>query len=86
MLDCDDESLFGEIKRICGFDVRNAHNKPSVEFLDLVEEITYDYIDGNIYYKRQRAYELLAIHKFRKDSIIATLPIDVLKIIINKIF
>ena len=83
---CDDESLFCEIKRICGFDVRNPHNKPSASFLDLFNEITHDYLDGNIYYKRQRAYELLAIHKFRKDSIIATLPIDVLKIIINKIF
>ena len=86
MLDCDDESLFGEIKRICGFDVRNAHNKPSASFLNLLNEITYDYLDGNIYYKRQRAYELLAIHKFRKDSIIARLPMDVLKIVINKIF
>jgi len=84
--DWNDEQLFAEIKRICDFDVRNPHYKPSARFLNLVNEITYDYIDGNIYYKRQRAYELLAIHKFRKDSIIAMLPIDVLKIIINKIF
>lgn len=86
MIDYDDKSIFREIKRICGFDVRNPHNKPSASFLNLLNEITYDYLDGNIYYKRQRAYELLAIHKFRKDSIIARLPMDVLKIVINKIF
>ena len=39
-----------------------------------------------IYYIRREAYTCLAIHKFRSDSLIARLPKDVLKLILEKLW
>jgi len=39
-----------------------------------------------IYYIRREAYTCLAIHKFRNDSLIARLPKDVLKLILEKLW
>ena len=39
-----------------------------------------------IYYIRREAYTCLAIHKFRSDSLIARLPKDVLRLILEKLW
>lgn len=50
--------------------------------LDFVRRL-HDVATVPLYYIRQEAYTVLAIHKFRRDSVIARLPKDVLRVILE---
>ncbi len=68
-------------------------NKPAV-FVDIEKTMFWElylynkrvWSDAPLWYIRREAYTCLAIHKFRSDSLIARLPKDVLKLILEKLW
>ena len=69
-------------------------DKKQVVFAD-IEKTTYGQIylynkrvwsDAPLWYIRREAYTCLAIHKLRSDSLIARLPKDVLRLILEKLW
>lgn len=78
---------FPLLEKLTGIYISDKHraniSKMHSRTIQLVSRIYKDYYNQPVYYWKQSAYTLLAIYTFHKDSLVAKLPKDVLKMIIK---